>query len=734
VVSSAVLPAQPTGDLVKGWSAIRDISRSFSPDFSRWVALAASVPEWDRGQGRVFRSGVSGGLLPLSPLLVPLDAADRNYINTEESDFLGASADHSRVYFKPGVFKTRYLEGDPSPTGGEPNVYVAGLGVGGAPSLELLARDADGKVWGQGCGARVGGQVGGHQEDRFFVLDFNGRDQGAVSSDGSRVFFMTRPGQTGSGACDASANRLRVMRRVDTPSGPWIAELFSSECDRVAPVCDAVDGDDLYQGASVDGKRVYFTTNRQLADTDVDGAGFGSGCEGLFTAGCDLYMWDATRPAGERLVQVSAGEANPAHPTVGSDASVASGTVAISGDGSHVYFVAQGVLTDAPNPEGAVAAAGQRNLFVWDADQESLAFVATLSGSDQDLWGANGTFKNDAYPVPAVGKDANGVEVGGDGHVLAFRTRASLTGGDSDGGRADLYRYDTDAHTLQRISAAAAGGSDNGAFDVEQRRLPDGSRVGTDFAEHKRWVSEDGETIVFQTAERLVAQDADGLFNDYMWREGELYLLPGTSRTESSLRQADANLRAPAVSHDGSSVAFEAIAQVLPQDGDVVGDVYVARVGGGFAQPAPPAPCPVLGGGCQGGGAGAVATDTKTSSAPGSEDASAQQRKALAIAALSKKARKRAARRGVLAIRFSSSAPGRVRLTANAKLGKRRAARVAGKTVRVRKAGAMTVKLRLNRAVRRRLASGKRLRVTVQARQSGARSRAISVLLPGAKS
>ncbi|HYI79854.1 MAG TPA: hypothetical protein VEW67_03245 [Thermoleophilaceae bacterium] len=690
------------------------------------------------GQARVFRAGVGGAFSPLSPLLVPLDPADRDRLSVLASVFQGASADHSHVYFKPAFsdtlrssgrhLTTTYLEGDPVPVGGEAHVYVAGLGVGGIPSVELLARDADGRVWGERCGARVGGQF-----DELQNTQLNGRDQGAVSRDGSRVLFSTRPGQAGAGVCDPVANRLRVMRRVETSAGPWITVLSGSECDRVAPACDGVDGDDLYEGASVDGNRVYFTSNRQLADSDLDGAGSGA-CSDLAVAGCDLYMWDATRSGGDRLVQVSAGEASAAHPTVGSGAGVATGTVAISGDGSHVYFVAEGVLTDAPNPSGNVAVAGQRNLFVWDADQESLAFVGTLSGWDAELlWGKYGTFKNDAYPVPAVGTDANGVEVGGDGHVLVFRTAASLTGDDGDGGGSDIYRYDADAGELQRISAAAAGGSDNGAFDVRPRALQDGSQAGTDFAEHKRWVSEDGETIVFQTDEGLTAGDHDGLFNDYLWREGELYRLPGTSRTQLSLGSLGATLLAPALSHDGSSVAFEAITQLLPQDGDVVSDVYVARVGGGFALPDTPAPCAVLADGCQGGGPGAIPADAKTSSAAGSENASVQGRKTLAIAGLSQRARKRAARRGVLPVRVSSSAPGRVTLTARARLG-RKATRIAGRTVRMRKAGAVTVRLRLNRSARERLASGKRLRVTVRVSRSGARSRAMSVLLPGAKS
>src|SRR5690606_28621681 len=117
-----------------------------------------------------------------------------------------------------------------------------------------------GKVWGERCGARVGGIA---PDVRGLS---NGRDQGAVSADGSRVLFSTRPGQTGSGLCDA-ANRLRIMERVETESGPTISQLITSECDRVAPACSTTDGDDLFQGASVDQTKVFFLTNRQLADT-----------------------------------------------------------------------------------------------------------------------------------------------------------------------------------------------------------------------------------------------------------------------------------------------------------------------------------------------------------------------------------------------------------------------------------------------------------------------------------
>ncbi|HYI80407.1 MAG TPA: hypothetical protein VEW67_06070, partial [Thermoleophilaceae bacterium] len=171
----AVVPALFSGELIKGWSSGADMVRSYSPDFSRWVGFGASRSQLELGQARVFRSGLGGVFGPLSPLLVPVDPANRRLDNILDASFQGASADHSHVYFKPGHLDARYLEGDPSPSGGESHVYVAGLGGGGGPSVELLARDVDGKVWGERCGARVGGQAdpgGGN---------WNGRDQGAVS-------------------------------------------------------------------------------------------------------------------------------------------------------------------------------------------------------------------------------------------------------------------------------------------------------------------------------------------------------------------------------------------------------------------------------------------------------------------------------------------------------------------------------------------------------------------------
>ena len=142
-----------------------------------------------------------------------------------------------------------------------------------------------------------------------------------------------------------------------------------------------------------DGTKVYFTTNRQLVDSDRDGTGFLSACVFPFPLpleGCDVYLYDSTLPQGERLIQVSAGEDNAQHES-GVGAKVLNGTTAISGDGSRVYFVAEGVLTEHPNPEGATALAGAPNLYLWDEATKSTAFIGTLySGDKTGLWAGEG--------------------------------------------------------------------------------------------------------------------------------------------------------------------------------------------------------------------------------------------------------------------------------------------------------------------------------------------------------
>lgn len=498
-------------------------------------------------------------------------------------NFLGASADHSHLYLWPEVLNppvggakdAYFLPGDPSPpvagTGEDANLYVSQLDSTGQPVLELVARDRTGKIWGAECGARLGGMEATFGPNLNLANGLN-RNQGAISATGEKLYFSTRPSQPASGNC-TDVNKKRIMVREETPAGPEIKELIASECTRVSPTaCSATDGDDVYQGASVDQKLVYFNTSRQLADTDFDGTA--ASCDNVNAViGCDLYLYDENKPLGEQLVQVSAGEAGAATPGVG--ASVRNSITAIAADGSHVYFVARTVLTTDPNPVGAVAQNNQDNLYVYSHSDDDLAFVGTLSSGDGgNLFGGESNWSNGAYAVPIKGSDEKGNSIGGDGHILLFLSKAQLTAGDTDSAR-DLYRYDADAGELTHVSAAGPGGSDDGAFDVIKSPNVGGS--GTDYADQGRWASEDGESVVFTTAEALLAGDANGVEDSYLWRDGQLFHLPGSAHSSTNAKQIQ-----PVLSSDGAVIGYHSIKRLTASDVDSTEDVYVLRPGGGF--------------------------------------------------------------------------------------------------------------------------------------------------------
>jgi DNA-binding beta-propeller fold protein YncE len=626
----------PDTGILKMWES--ESRPSFTPDLSRWFGFGSGSAQLQQGIGEVFEAGLGQSYVPMSGPLVPLTflGPPKNVVLT--SAFAGASADHSHLYFRLGE-RSRYRAGDPnlSGTGQEPgNVYLARLGATGEP--ELLGRDRDGKVWGGNCGARLGGF--GPIVPVASPARNGERNQGAMSADGSRTYFSARADQPQSGPC-SEASKLRLLERLEAPGGPVIQPLFGSECTRVSPPCSNANGDDLYQGASVDQTKVYFTTNRQLADSDLDGSGEECKLEQA-VAGCDLYLFDRSRLAGERLTQVSAGEGVPGEHEAGSEARVYNGITAISGDGSHVYFVATGVLTEDANPTGDEAQAGEPNLYLWETDTERSSFIGTLNSDDaiksfsgSGLWGGQGTWRNNAYPVPVLG----------DGRMLFFETKAELTDEDADGAHLDLYRYD--GASLQCLSCRP-GAPDSEPFDIDEHLSSppghgEGRPAGTDYAEETRWVGEDGLTAGFQTSQGLVPGDVNEAPDFYLWRDGQLVRLPGkpflTGRSNG-----------PFLSHDGSTVAFSTSTALLPSDGDVAPDIYVARVNGGFPFAAKAEPC-VLPDGCQAREAPPGALDPTTSNFRGfgnpgrsSNPCAGPARKAQALSKRAKRLRQRARR------------------------------------------------------------------------------------------
>lgn len=737
----------PASSAIAGGTSEKGGPYAFAADLGHWDLLGATQAQLEAGSGQVFQGGLDGSFSALSPLLVPIDDSGATRLNFDTAGALSSasSADLSTTVFAPKLPSSRYFALDPAvddsegELGTDQNTYLAFRDAGGEASLQLLARDKEGDVYGGHCGAHLGG---GRSSLGAGLIN-----QGAIAADGQRIYFSTRPAQPSLGPCGAQGFAkttagsstlsglfsakghgslstgsaevtgliveqgffqpgqeitgtdiptgttivavgpggltlsaaavssasvalgassfaagqsisgagipvgttilstgaltaagttatlsaaatethttenggagipvsalypLRILRRIATAAGPEIAPLIAGE----GAAEWAQPGSDFYQGASVDGSKVYFTSSRPLtaADRDATAQECSAGLGG--SKGCDLYLYDFSKPLSERLIDVSAGTTGD--PTPGEGADVLSSITAVSGDGTRVYFVAQGKLTNAKNPENAEAIVGQPNLYTYDADTGTLSFIGTLSPEDKgSLWGVEQSFVGGAYAVPLIGP---GEAVGGDGHILVFDTHASLTAEDTDGGYSDVYRYDADTGKLTLISKAAPGGSESPPADVEVG--PNGSAPNANPFEEGRWVSEDGDTIAFATAEPLAPGDLDGAANPYLWKEGQIARLPSTYVAAL-----------PSVSPAGNEVGFTTEDQLLPQDGDTAPDVYVARVDGGFPQAAAAIPCsPLSEGSCRPPGEASVASVPASSSfsGPGNVKPAARCRK-----------------------------------------------------------------------------------------------------------
>jgi hypothetical protein len=633
----------------------------------------------------------------------------------------------------------------------------------------LPSRLASGKLddAGGGCPAPLAGRDASlidQRGARLVSANDSGPLAGVISRDGSRVFFATPPGVfapcSGEGATTQCPSQLFV--RVEAPDGTVSTRWVSRPS--VAGQDASLLGETRFEAATPDGDKVYFSTTSPLTADDPNGqlvtptdprpivTGTAS------TSSWDVYEYDFTDsqdddPGAGTLTRVTAG------PTQAADASFVQPTGGawavrvVSDDGDRVYVAtsaplpgvaapANGTITE---PGGTATSTQTANLYLYDRAKplaQRWRFIARLPRtSPLGSCASTGALAGD--PLLRDG-DNVGIRplntstcVAGtaDGGFVTFFTDGRLTGDDPDAASGDVYGYDADSDELVRLSASqggAGGGYEcatvgvpaetscfgDAGFDGETRRTA--LRVVTDPVGGER-------VAFFQSKARLTAEDSDDQYDVYEWRDGDLSLLSaGTSQGAYYAGN----------SRDGQDVFVATKARLSWQDFDAVLDIYDAREGGGIPQPpAPPAPCLLLADGCQGGGVGSTPTDPKTSDpdASGGDDFSAGERKTLTVAGLSARARKRAARSGVLPVSVVVSQAGRVSAVAKGRIGKRMK-RVAHKSVQMRKAGKATLRLRLNRAARRRLAAGRTLGLRVEVSSAGARGRAITVRLPGGQS
>jgi hypothetical protein len=610
-----------------------------------------------------------------------------------------------------------------------------------------------------------------------------------VSADGRRVFFMA-PDPTVSASHNQGAIQCSAATGVETAcpaqvyvrqtdadgSNPAVRWVSRPEPGLLNEQESSLLGMALFEGATPDGDKVFFRSSSPLTADDPNGGapvagGVKTGADSLTS--WDLFMYDLPDAAGAdpgagELTRISrgpegTGDCNNPQPAPSVFSPLLPGKAGslryASDDGSRVYFVCSEPLGDpsAPwnvGPAGGVTAPGGTptsteftNLYLYDANRpagDRYRFVARLPRATNTAGGlarCASTGQYDAQPLSASGSSSsveghspNCVRGSGDGSFVTFFTDGALVGGD-DAGSGDVYGYDADSHELVRLSAPPAGvGSytcvssgdatgaqcfGDGGFNHSGNRQPQSwLGVVTDPE-----VFGDSNVAFFQSRSRLVTEDVNDVYDVYRWRDGELSLVStGAAGAEHAIYKGN--------DRTGRNVYIATRESLSWQDTDAVGDVYVARVGGGIAQPPPPPVCAVLAGACRPVGGGIVGVGAPPSSTPGGGNATPVR---LAIKRPGSKARRRAARTGVIRLRVELSQPGRVRAVAKARIRTRKGRlvtrRVAAGWVRLREAGTRVLRLRLNRVTLRRLRTGERLRIRVVVDAPGARARTVRFAL-----
>jgi hypothetical protein len=307
-----------------------------------------------------------------------------------------------------------------------------------------------------------------------------------------------------------------------------------------------------------------------------------SGSQALYTEGGKLRLYDFQSEASSTLAET------------------VQGVVGDSEDLSRVYFIATGALA-------GNAQLGEPNLFLYEAGRP-LTYVATLSGDDfvPEAGGSNPPSIEAVQPWKRI------AQVNPSGAALVFMSRTALTDAENAdvNGKpdAEVFRYDAADHRLNCISCSLTGARSSGAQwtgrggSTKNSGYWFASKIPSwEFSLHApRVISQDGDRVFFDTYNSLSASDTNEAQDVYSWEA------PGTGKcSEANSRYrgtwggcvsliSSGTFRQDAEIVDASSggrdVFFLTGASLVAADPGQL-DLYDAREGGGFAEPAKPLAC-----------------------------------------------------------------------------------------------------------------------------------------------
>jgi hypothetical protein len=601
----------------------------------------------------VYLRRPDGSFSLLGPEVAPARAAEPLGAYYEELDFVGASADLTRSLFTVAKQGKSTWPGDTTANdrmslyeyvySGSPSPEPTLVGVRNEGTVAQAAAEAADPHLNEAaelisqCGTALG-SVNQKEGEAGEEHVGEGSLYNAVSADGETVFFTSQkcanhPGEppvTELYARLAAAKTLAVSEPPLTGPGAVPGRLCTGACE-TAETVPANRRLGFFQGASQDGSKVFFTTKQPLLNSDTDNEN-------------DLYM--AEIEGHGAAAHLSALRQLSHDPTPAQPAEV-QGVVRVSEDGSHVYFVAKGVLAG-PNAEAQSPQLGADNLYVYDTATEQTAFVATLltPAEESALQAAEAAAKASAiataelayfpayYEALAHGEteeeasaaafhafftreteliqelgatssagtlaadravwqnqDNRPAQATPDGRYLLFLSSAHLTPGDTSA-VPQLFRYDAAAESILRVSIGQGPAAGNVATFGAAPQIPSPQFKEVDRpteADFYRAISPDGQSVFFTSAAPLLPGAAPGATNLYEYRAGAVYLL--SDGHDASKTRESPTVRFLGAAGPSARDAFFTTADPLVPGAGSQQSVYDARAAGGFPAPASPSSC-----------------------------------------------------------------------------------------------------------------------------------------------
>jgi hypothetical protein len=583
----------------------------FNPDLGTGLF---SMPTAPHGEDDIYKREPEGSFVRVGPVSPP--AAGPNLVAVLGTVLRAASTDFSHVVFGSGPVWPFTVGGE---TGslyeyarfGASEPLLVGVS-GGLGTHDLISA----------CQTLLGGGVTSEMsaanlsaDGRVVVFEAGSCEVGTEANKINSVpvpeIYARVDGEEPNGGGRLGARTIAISQPQGLPEAQPDSACTETSCLANTSVENKLTAwrEGSFQGASSDGSRAVFTSAQQLTDHATEGPK----AECALSAGdCNLYQYQglsAEDPASRRLLDLSEGEGGA--PVAGGPR--VQGVMAISEDGSHVYFVAQGVLTSALNSQGQGAVSGAENLYLYA--EGHVGFIARLPEADStNEWlGSNSRLANVSPP---------------DGRFFVFTSSGRLTVDDArtDGGQ-QVFRYDATTGQLLRVSIGERGFNDNGNAGAGDASVVPGftgySRAGAPRTDPT--MSDDGSRIFFSSPVALVAgalssraigtgKHGETVYaqNIYQWHEGTVSLISDGRDTNTSPETKTCPQSAPVsatcllgTDRTGSNVFFTTADRLLPQDTDTQLDIYDARIcepehGNPCVQQTSTPPPPCLGEACHG--------------------------------------------------------------------------------------------------------------------------------------